>query len=250
MLLTDGEIIKNLKIEPTDRVLDIGGSMMQHGEIEIDTLADIIRPEQAPYGASKLLAKKFIKADLTRGVLPFKDKEFDVCLCTHVLEDLPTPFPIMDEMSRVAKRGLIVTPSMGKDMEFGPIDFTDWLTGARRVPGEAHHKWFFVKIGDHLKVIPKNYPILYTKEFQIVRWTGEKEMEYYWQVKINYSEFSGLNIHKLIDEYKSYTDKNEKNIKIGTAVVFLDNPFNFAKAFAKKLLKRGPGYKYRNEKTH
>jgi ubiquinone/menaquinone biosynthesis C-methylase UbiE len=202
MLLTDSDIIEKLKIKPTDRVLDIGGSMMQHREIKIDTLADIIRPEEAPYGSSKLLAKKFVKVDITRGKLPFKDNEFDVVLCTHVLEDLPSPFLAMDEISRVAKRGLIVTPSMGIDMKFSPIDYTDWLTGARRVPGEAHHKWFFVKEGDSLKVIPKNYPILYTEDFQVTGWMGEAEMKYYWKGIIKYSEFSSLNIHKLIDEYK------------------------------------------------
>ena len=245
MLLTDSEIVDKLGIKPTDRVLDIGGSMMQHREIKIDTLADIIRPEDAPYEPSKLLAGKFVKVDITREELPFKDREFDVCLCTHVLEDLPSPFLVMDEMSRVAKRGLIVTPSMGIDMKFTPIDYTNWLTGARRVPGEAHHKWFFVKEGGSLKVIPKNYPILYTKEFQVTGWTGDTEMEYYWQGIIKYSEFSALSIHKLIDEYKSFVNKNSDKIRIGLAVIFVDNPISMAKAWLKKLLKRGKGYKYR-----
>src|SRR5687768_10284392 len=142
MLLTDLEIIKKLKIKSTDRVLDIGGSMRQHEFIKIDTLADILPPEEAPYWPTKLSANKFVKVDITKSKLPFKDKEFDVCLCTHTLEDLPSPFLVIEEMSRVAKRGLIVTPSMGQDMVFLPIDYTDWLTGARRVPGHAHHKWF------------------------------------------------------------------------------------------------------------
>jgi hypothetical protein len=247
MLLTDSEITEKLKIKPTDRVLDIGGSMMQHKEIKIDTLADIIRPEEAPYEPTKLLAKNFAKVDITREKLPFKDRQFDVCLCTHVLEDLPSPFLVMEEMARVAKRGLIVTPSMGIDMRFSPIDYTNWLTGARRVPGEAHHKWFFVKEDNGLKVIPKNYPILYTEEFQMTGWRGETEMEYYWKGIIKYSEFSALNIHKLIDEYERFLNKNEDKIEIGTAVIFTDNPFNIIKALVKKLIKRGAGYKYRNK---
>ena len=159
MILTDQEISSKLKIASSDRVLDIGGSMMQHQDLQIDTLVDLIRPEDAPYGPTKLLAKHFVKVDITKEKLPFKNGEFDVCLCTHVLEDLPNPFMVMDEMARVAKRGLIVTPSMGFDMTFTPIDYTDWLTGARRVPGEAHHKWFFVKENNILKVIPKYFPI-------------------------------------------------------------------------------------------
>jgi hypothetical protein len=41
-------------------------------------------------------------------------------------------------------------------------------------------------------------------------------------------------------------DKNTDKIRVGTAVVFVDNPFNIAKALLKKLVKRGVGYKYRN----
>jgi hypothetical protein len=248
MLLTDGEIIDQLKITSSDRVIDIGGSMRQHSEIKVDTLADIIQPIDAPYGPSKLLAKNFVQVDITKDKLPFKDKEFDVCLCTHVLEDLPSPFLIISEMERVAKRGLIVTPSMGEDMKFTSIDFTDWLTGARRVPGEAHHRWFFVNGEKGLEIIPKIYPILYTKNFQITDWLGEKEMSYTWQGKIKFSEFVGLNIHKLVDRYEAFMKKNEKYIKKGTVAIFIDNPFNVIKAWLKLLLKRGVGYKYRKFK--
>lgn len=245
MLLTDKEIIEKMGIRDTDKVLDIGGSMRQHEKIKVDTLVDLIRPEDAPYGPSNLLAKKFIKADITKEKLPFKDKEFDVVLCSHVLEDLPSPFLVMEEMSRVAKRGLIVTPSMGYDMKFGPIDYTNWLTGPRRVPGEAHHKWFFVKEGNKLKVIPKNYPVLYTKDFQITGWSGEKEIKYYWKDSIKYQEFLALNIHDLIDEYKRFIQGNSDKIKMGITAIFIDNPFNMLKALAKKVLKKGAGYRYR-----
>lgn len=245
MLLTDSEIIQKLKIKSTDKILDIGGSMTQHSEIKIDTLVDIIRPEESPYNPTKLLASKFVKLDITRQKLPFADKSFDICLCTHTLEDLPNPTFIIDEMNRVAKRGLIVTPSMGFDMVFTPIDYTNWLTGARRVPGEAHHKWFFINEGNLLRLIPKYYGVLYTHDFQITGWKGPREMEYYWKEKINYREFSSLNMHNLIDEYQSFVDKNRQLIKFGITAIFVDNPYNMIKALVKKILKRGSGYKFR-----
>jgi len=182
-MLSDREIINRFKVKSTDRVLDIGGSMKQRQEIKVDTLVDIIRPEKAPYSASRLLANRFIELDVTRQKMPFKDKEFDFCLCSHTLEDLTYPFLVIEEMSRVAKRGLIITPSMGDDMVFSHIDFTDWLSGARRLPGGAHHKWFFIKENKKLRVIPKNYPILYTRDFQVIRWKGEDEMILYWERK-------------------------------------------------------------------
>lgn len=245
MIITDREITELLKIKKTDRVLDIGGSMQQHSEIRVHTLVDILRPEDAPYGKSKLKAERFVGLDITRDTLPFKDKEFDVCLCTHTLEDLPNPFLIMDEMSRVAKRGLIVTPSMGEDMVFTPVDYSDWLTGARRVPGEAHHKWFFVKTKNGLEIIPKYYGILYTQDFQVTKWSGNREMVYVWEGKIKYKEFVSLNIHKLIDRYRSFVLKNREYIKTGRTVLFIDNPINSVKALTKKLLKRGNGYRFR-----
>ncbi len=247
MLLTDREIIERLNIKPGDRVLDIGGSMMQHQLIKVDTLADLIRPEDAPYGASKLVAKHFVKVDITRDKFPFKDKEFDVCLCTHTLEDLPTPFPAIAEMSRVSKRGLIVTPSMGEDMKFSSIDFIDWGSGARRMPGQAHHKWFFINEGKVLKIIPKNYPVLYTSEFTITDWAGEREMVYIWEGKIAYKEFPGLNIHNLINEYKKFIGINKSLVKRGNVIFYLDSPYNLVKAWVKKLLRRGNGYKYRKK---
>lgn len=245
MLLTDEELVEKAGIKPKDRVLDIGGSMRQHELIKVDTLVDYLRPEEAPYGASRLLAKHFVKADITKEKLPFKDKEFDICLCTHTLEDLPQPFLVLAEMMRVAKRGIIVTPSMGKDMEYSKINFTDWLTGASRVPGYAHHKWFYLNEKGVLKVIPKNYPILYTHGFQIVKWSGEEEMVYLWQNKINYEEVTDLNIHSLIDEYENFVKKNIKFIKKGRVLFFVDSPINLLKATAKKIMKRGVGYKYR-----
>ncbi len=245
MLLTDNHIIEKLNIKLTDKILDIGGSMRQHTKIKIDTLVDLIKPEDAPYGPTAMRAAHFVQADVTKSKLPFRDKEFDVVLCTHTLEDLSSPFLLIEEMSRVAKGGLIVTPSMGTDMVFTPIDFTDWLTGARRVPGEAHHKWFFVNRDKFLEIIPKNYPILYTSDFQVVGWNGDKEMIFIWKDSINYKEFVALNIHTLIERYESFLKNNLKHIKKGRAVFFWDNSFNFLKAVLKKILKRGVGYSYR-----
>jgi len=243
--LSDKKIIRKFEISSKDKVLDIGGSMKQHEEIKIHTLIDIIHPEEAPYGASKLRADNFIKLDITREKLPFKDNEFDFCLCTHTLEDLSHPFLVLDEMSRVAKRGYIVTPSTGKDMVFSHFDITNWLSGSRRLPGDAHHKWFFVKKRKKLQIVPKNYPILYTPRFHIVGWEGEDEMRYYWEGEIDYTAENSLNIHKLIDKYEDYLQKHNNLVKKGRVLLFLDNPYYIFKAVLKSVLRRGKGYKYR-----
>lgn len=243
--MTDLEIINKYKIKPTDRVLDIGGSMFQHDLIKVDTLVDLIRPEEAPYGTSKLLAKNFVQLDITKEKLPFKDNEFDFVMCTQTIEDLYNPFLILDEMSRVSKRGLIVSPSMGADMVYGHIDYTDWLTGARRMPGHAHHKWLLTIEKGKLKVIPKVYSILYTPEFQIVDFKGPKNIYYFWEKELIYEEFNGLKMHDTIDEYKRYLTKNSNLITYGRTHFFVDDFYHLLKAYAKKLLKRGNGYEHR-----
>ncbi|KKQ42859.1 MAG: Methyltransferase type 11 [Microgenomates group bacterium GW2011_GWC1_37_8] len=245
MARNDTFLINELNIDKDTKVLDIGGAMKQHEQIKVDTLVDIIFPQEAPYTASKLKAKRFVKVDITKEKLPFKNKEFDVCLCTHTLEDLYNPFLVIEEMNRVAKRGYIATPSMGTDMIFSHFDITDWLTGGRRVPGQSHHKWFFVKDGKKMKIIPKNYAILYSPKFHMVEWKGEVELEYYWKDKIEYYAVSDLNIHDLINEYQNFIKENRSYIRFGRVLYYYDNPFYVTKALLKLLIKRGVGYKFR-----
>ncbi len=243
--LSDIEIIKKFKLKSKDKILDVGGSMRQHTHIKIDTLVDIIRPEDAPYGPSPLTAKHFVKCDFTREKLPFKNKQFDFCLCTHTIEDLNNPVPLLEEISRVAKRGYITTPSMGKDMVFSPIDFTNWLTGARRVPGDSHHKWLVSKKGKKLVICPKNYPILYSGNFHFVDWSGDTETQYAWKGSVNFVEIKDLNIHELIDHYQSFVDKNTSKLKRAPIAFYLDTPFHYLKALVKLVLRRGKGFQFR-----
>jgi ubiquinone/menaquinone biosynthesis C-methylase UbiE len=247
-VLTDRKIIQRFKIRPPDKILDVGGSMKQHTELKIDTLVDIIRPEEAPYGKSRLKAKHFVRLDLNKDKFPFGDRQFDFCLCTHTLEDLAYPFVAIAEMERVAKRGLIITPSMGADMVFSHVEMTNWLTGARRVPGKAHHKWFFYKKKKKIRIIPKNYAILYSSKFQITGWRGDEEMIYCWEGSIDYERGDDLNIHKLINEYESYISNQRANIKKGRVLYYIDNPIYYFKELLKLLLKKGKGFKYRKSK--
>jgi len=247
-MLSDQLIINKIGIRKSDKILDIGGSMKQHDIINIHTLVDLISPEEAPYIRSKLLAKNFVRLDLTKEKLPFKDNEFDVCICSHTLEDLHNPFLAIEEMQRVAKRGIIVTPSMGIDMVFSHIDITDWLVGPRRTPGHSHHKWFFLNEKNKMIIIPKNYGVLYSGRFQITNWSGERDFVYKWNGKINYEVFQELNVHDLINYYEKFTVKFSKFIKYGRVLSFFDSPFYVLKAYLKFFARRGEGFKKRINK--
>jgi SAM-dependent methyltransferase len=60
---------------------------------------------------------EFIRADLSS--LPFADKQFDVAYSHHVFEHVPDPRSACREMTRVARRGVIITPSPFAEIAFG-----------------------------------------------------------------------------------------------------------------------------------
>ena len=240
--MVESKIINKLKITPKTKVLDVGGAMKQRSEIKVDTLVDLLRPEESPYTKSTLKAKNFVRLDVTTQTLPFKDKEFDVVLCTHTLEDLPTPFLVLEQMQRVAKRGYIETPLMGTDIVFSHVDTTNWLTGFRRTPGIAHHKWLFWKHLGKLWVIPKNYPLLYSPEFHVTSWRGETNLSYFWEGKINYHKVDDLDFHMLVSLYREFVKQNEASLTFGKPLIYLDNPYYFAKELVKLFLKKGTAF--------
>jgi len=243
MSLTDFEIIKKFKIMPTDKILDVGGSMKQHTDIKIDTLVDTLHPDLVDINGKGLLAKKFVQLDLNCDKFPFKDNEFDFCICTHTMEDLPYPFLAIKEMSRVAKRGYLVTPSFGKDIVFTHLDITNWLTGFRRVPGISHHKWLFYMKGDTMQVVPKNYPLLYSTDFHYSDWSGEDEFEYYWEKKIKFNEIMDLDFRVIIKEYRSFIKRNQSKLKYrGPILLYVDNPIYYIKEIVKLIFKKGYGF--------
>jgi SAM-dependent methyltransferase len=64
--------------------------------------------------------------------LPFKDKEFDYVICSHVLEHVPDPFKLKAEIERVGKAGYIELPTKLNDNTVFGCD--------EEVLG---HKWWF-----------------------------------------------------------------------------------------------------------
>jgi hypothetical protein len=79
-------------------------------------------------------AGQYTQLDLcSGGRWPLGDKQFDLGLCSHTLEDLADPFPAVRELSRVCREVLIITPSRLLEQTMG-IDHP-------RQPGFPHHVW-------------------------------------------------------------------------------------------------------------
>lgn len=79
-------------------------------------------------------ADQYTQLDLCSGKeWPLRDKQFDLGLCSHCLEDLRDPIPVVSELSRVCRRVLVIGPSRLLEQTKG-IDHPAYC-------GFFHHPW-------------------------------------------------------------------------------------------------------------
>ncbi len=82
--------------------------------------------------------------------LPFADKSFDLVICGHTVEDLADPAPLLLEMARVGKRGVIECPSR----------FSEQTKGIRNretsACGHPHHHWIVESVAGTLLLHSKH----------------------------------------------------------------------------------------------
>lgn len=69
--------------------------------------------------------------------LPFTDRFFAFSVCSHTLEDLEDPVPLMRELQRVSRAGYIETPSRLSEQTAGIRDRMNSTTG------HPHHHWIW-----------------------------------------------------------------------------------------------------------
>ena len=100
------EFIDNLlKNNPSWNILDIGCGYKPHDSASV--ICDV-------QDFSKLYAdKKFVR--LQEKSLPFKDKEFDFVIASHVLEHVEDPHFFIKELERVSAKGYIELPTILED---------------------------------------------------------------------------------------------------------------------------------------
>ncbi len=82
---------------------------------------------------------------------PFGDKQFDLGLSSHCLEDIRDPVQVVKEMARVCKRGLIICPSRLMEQMRG-VDHP-------RYCGMPHHLWLVYE-DDGAIVFRRKTPLL------------------------------------------------------------------------------------------
>jgi hypothetical protein len=73
-------------------------------------------------------------------------RRWDFAICTHVLEDIRDPRPVVEWMQRVARAGFIAVPN--KHTEVSAISSPHY-------PGYYSHRWIFTLQGQTLRAVAK-----------------------------------------------------------------------------------------------
>ena len=126
-----------------DRVLDVGGwaAPLNRADWVIDLMPHETRGA-LPVGSFGPGPERFSDATWVQRDLcahepyPFEDDFFDFAVCTFTLEDIRDPIWVCEEMSRVAKAGLIEVPSLADELSWNVPEFSGgpWV-------GHDHHRW-------------------------------------------------------------------------------------------------------------
>lgn len=125
-------------------IVDLGCGARPHGAATV-AVDRYLEPEQRLLGEGQRLSAdtferlgvRFVRADLEN--LPFPDKHFDYARSSHAFEHLPDPKRACQEMARVARAGVIITPSIFAEHAFG----------------RPYHHWMVTSRGDTLVFIKK-----------------------------------------------------------------------------------------------
>jgi len=114
-------------VKPDDYVLEIGpgGAPHSRSDVFLERSFDDEKIAEAQRGYAPELNsnKKVVYYD--GGAFPFKDKEFDYVICSHVLEHVLDIASFLKEMFRVAQKGYIEYPLIYYDYIY---DFPEHLT--------------------------------------------------------------------------------------------------------------------------
>jgi hypothetical protein len=206
MLKKNAEIILQ-NIGPSDKVLDIGGwaQPFRRANYVIDILPFETRGVFGEIGGDKefFSKDKWIVHDVSSSKpLPFGDKEFDFVVCSHTLEDIRDPIHLCAEISRIAKKGYIETPSR-------IVESTIGLEG-KHYTGYYHHRWL-VEIEDSTvtfrfkpQLINESWMYHFPKS-TLRKLTSEEKVSYlFWEGNFKYREIITLSMVNVIRELEQF----------------------------------------------
>ncbi len=106
----------SLSILPSDLVLEVGSGddPFPESHVLVDRYFSDNKEREA--GLPLIVDRPLVIADAC--FLPFKNRSFDYVIASHILEHVNNPKIFISELTRVAKRGYIETPSAPRERVF------------------------------------------------------------------------------------------------------------------------------------
>ena len=159
-----------LKENPNWNVLDIGCGYTAHERAnvicDIQDLSDFYKN------------KKFIK--LEKNTLPFKNKEFDFVIASHVIEHVKNVEAFISELERISNKGYIELPTILNDnLVFENKNDHIWHTEFDDVKRR-------INISNKLQFIEPVLTVSSSKKFEII-FRQSLVLELYWENSIEFS---------------------------------------------------------------
>ena len=173
-------LLEKKKENPNYNVIDIGSGADFWTKPFADVTVDFY---MTPQGSKQHFEVNLERDSSWKVLLDHVEQhgKFDFCVCSHTLEDLYYPFIALENIPKVAKQGIIVVPSMHKEMN----------KGDRGQPskGYDHHRFIYHPCSDgRALVIPKVGHMEY-KKYDIDLSGQQNELQIFWNGDIKFVEF-------------------------------------------------------------
>lgn len=198
-------------LPPGSKILDVWGASAPYKRAThiIDYVPfDAIQYNQVKWEGEVCFSKDtYVQWDIcSREPFPYKDKEFDFTICSHVLEDIRDPIWVCSELIRISKAGYIEVPSRIYELTFG--------IEAKNLAGASHHRWIVENIDSWLTFTFKNF---YTHKKSInnknIPLTDEnKVIRFFWNNSFVYNE-NWLSSWGDMFSYHQGSSLNEKEVR-------------------------------------
>jgi 2-polyprenyl-3-methyl-5-hydroxy-6-metoxy-1,4-benzoquinol methylase len=170
-----GNFFKNLvnltKAKTVDSILDVGcGEGFTLNRLKENGIGKKLEGIEYLQAAIDLGKKTYPDIKITKGniyELPYKDNEFDLVLCTEVLEHLEEPEKALKELVRVSRKYLVISvPNEPFFMLAQLIRGRNWSRLGNDIEHINHWTMFgfpqFVKKNARVKILAKRFPFAWT----------------------------------------------------------------------------------------
>tara|TARA_B100001123_G_scaffold443197_1_gene588658 strand:- start:1170 stop:1787 length:618 start_codon:yes stop_codon:yes gene_type:complete len=191
---------KIIKKNPNWRILDIGCGYSAHKSATI--IAD--KQDLSDYYKEK----RFIKIDEKK--LPFKDKEFDFVISSHVIEHVEDFEFFIKELERISSKGYIELPSrLGDNLVFENVnDHIWWFTFddvVNQLVASKKNQLIdpFVTVSTSRNFFEKIF-----RESLVIELMWEEKIEYKFDNQIRYEKFKKMSFFNILKKYLSKKIRN------------------------------------------